>query len=139
MNTWCFYKYKASILQSCFNTRSKGITVSFQKIFFKEFALFRTCWLLSIFQHTDFKYIKHKNLLAFWWSEVAQSCPTLCDPTDCSPSGSSVHGISQARVLEWVAISFSRGSSPPRDWTQVSCTAGRLSHRPIKCLHFSFY
>ena len=44
-------------------------------------------------------------------SEVAQSCPTLCDPVDCSPPGSSVHGIPQARVLEWVAISFSRGSS----------------------------
>ena len=44
-------------------------------------------------------------------SEVAQSCPTLCNPMDCSPSGSSVHGIFQARVLEWGAISFSRGSS----------------------------
>ena len=51
---------------------------------------------------------------------VAQSCPTLCDPTDCSPPGSPVHGIFQARVLEWVAISFSRESSLPRDWTQVS-------------------
>ena len=44
-------------------------------------------------------------------SEVAQSCPTLGDPMDCSPPGSSVHGIFQARILEWVAISFSRGSS----------------------------
>ena len=44
-------------------------------------------------------------------SEVAQSCPALCDPMDCSLPGSSVHGISQARLLEWVAISFSRGSS----------------------------
>ena len=59
------------------------------------------------------------------WSEVAQSCPTLCDPMDCSPPGSSVHGILQARVLEWVAISFSRGSSWLRDWTQVSHIAGR--------------
>ena len=58
-------------------------------------------------------------------SEVAQSCPTLCDPMDCSLSGSSVHGIFQARVLEWVAISFSKGSSRPRDWTQVSRIAGR--------------
>ena len=58
-------------------------------------------------------------------SEVAQSCPTLCNPKDCSPPGSSVHGIFQARVLEWVAISFSRGSSQPRDWTRVSHTAGR--------------
>ena len=59
------------------------------------------------------------------WSEVAQSCPTLCDPMDCSLPGSSLHGILQARVLEWVAISFSRGSSWPRDWTQVSRIPGR--------------
>ena len=52
-------------------------------------------------------------------SEVAQSCPTLCDPMDCSLPGSSIHGIFQARVLEWVAIFFSRGSSQPRDRTQV--------------------
>ena len=55
----------------------------------------------------------------------AQSCPTLCDPVDCSPPGSSVHGILQARILEWVAISFSMGSSQPRDWTRVSRIAGR--------------
>ena len=58
-------------------------------------------------------------------SEVAQSCPTLCDPMDCSPPGSSVHGILQTRTLEWVAISFSRGSSRPRDQTDVSRIAGR--------------
>ena len=57
---------------------------------------------------------------------VAQSCPTLCNPKDRSPPGSSVHGILQARVLECVAIPFSRGSSWPRDWTQVSCIAGRF-------------
>ena len=60
------------------------------------------------------------NTLSEWVSEVAQSCPTLCDPVDCSPPGSSVHGILQARILEWVAISFSRGSSHPRDRTHVS-------------------
>ena len=54
-------------------------------------------------------------------SEVAQSCLTRSDPMDCSLPGSSVHGILQARVLEWVAISFSRGSSQPRDQTLVSC------------------
>ena len=57
---------------------------------------------------------------------VAQLCPTLGDPRDCSPPASSLHGIFQARTLEWVAISFSRGSSPPRDWTCVSCLAGRF-------------
>ena len=58
-------------------------------------------------------------------SEVAQLCPTLCDPMDCSPPGFSIHGIFQARILEWVAISFSRGSSRPRNRTWVSCIAGR--------------
>ena len=69
-----------------------------------------------------------KLLLYFhfeWVSEVTQSCPTLCDPLDCSPPGSLVHGIFQAWILEWGAISFSRGSSQPRDWTQVSRVVGR--------------
>ena len=56
---------------------------------------------------------------------VTQSCPTLCDPMDSSWQGSSVHRILQARVLEWFSISFSRGSSQPRDWTQVFHMAGR--------------
>ena len=55
-----------------------------------------------------------------------QSCLTLCHPMDCSPPGSSIHGILQARRLEWVAITFSRGSSQPRDWSLVSCIAGRF-------------
>ena len=59
----------------------------------------------------------------FQWSQgkVTQSCPTLCDPMDHT-----VHGILQARILEWVAVPFSRGSSQPRDQTQVSCIAGRF-------------
>ena len=60
-----------------------------------------------------------------WASEVAQSCPTLCDPMDCSPPGFSVHGILQAKILEWVAIFFSRGSSQSRDQTQVSGIGGK--------------
>ena len=58
---------------------------------------------------------------------VAQLCLTLCDPVDCSPQGSSVHGILQARILAWVAIFYSWVSSQPRDRIQVSCIAGRLS------------
>ena len=57
---------------------------------------------------------------------VAQLCPTLCNPMDCSLPGNSVHGILQARILEWVAIPFSKGSSQFRDWTWVSCIAGRF-------------
>ena len=61
------------------------------------------------------------------WSEevkVAQLCPTLCNPMDYT-----VHVILQARILEWVAVPFSRGSSQPRDRTQVSCIAGRFFTR----------
>ena len=58
-------------------------------------------------------------------SEVTQSCLTLCNPMDCSPPRFSIHGIFQARVLDWVAISFSRGSSWPRDRTWVSCVVSR--------------
>ena len=59
-------------------------------------------------------------------SKLLQSCLTLCGHMICSPSGSSVHGIFQARILEWVAMSFSRGFSGPKDRTWVSHTAGRL-------------
>ena len=94
------------------------------------------------------------HLVTEWWcdydinqeseSEVAQSCPTLCDPMDCSLPGSSLHGIFQARVLEWGAIAFSRGSSWPRDQTQVSCIPGRCfnlratreAHLYFLALHF---
>ena len=72
---------------------------------------------------------QRKPILAVW-SEVSQSCLTLCDPMDYNLPGSSIHGIFQARVLEWVAISFSRGSSWPRERTWVSRIAGRrLSHQ----------
>ena len=56
----------------------------------------------------------------------APSCLTLCDPMDCSLPGSSDHGILQARILEWIVIPLSRGSSQPRDRTQVSCITGRF-------------
>ena len=71
---------------------------------------------------------------------VAQSCLTLWDPTDCSPPGSSVQGIFPARMLEWVAISSSRGSSLPRGRTCISCigrwfftteSPGKFSHQII--------
>ena len=78
-------------------------------------------------------------------SEVAQLCLTLCDPMDYSLPGSSVYGMFQEIILELVAISFSRGSFRARDWTQVSCIAGRLfiiwaiwetlnrPENPVKC------
>ena len=57
---------------------------------------------------------------------VSQLCLTLCHPMDCRPSGSSLHRIPQARLLEWVVISFSRRSSQPRDWTHVSCIGSQI-------------
>ena len=57
---------------------------------------------------------------------VAQSCLTFCDPRDCGPPGPSVHGILQARILEWVAIPYSSWSSPSRDWTWVSCSGRQI-------------
>ena len=75
--------------------------------------------LKTIHTFSPNKYMKSESV-------SSQSCPTLCDPMDYILPGSSVHGILQARILEWVAISFSRGSSWPRDWTWVSCIAGRL-------------
>ena len=83
-------------------------------------------------RHTSFGWgISFRNPSAFTnimiesESEVAQSCPTFCNPMDCSVPGSSIHGIFQARILEWVAISFSRRSLRPRDWIQISCIIGR--------------
>ena len=55
-----------------------------------------------------------------------KSCSTLYDSLDCNPPGSSVHGVLQARILEWVTIPFSRGPSQPRDWAWLSCIAGRF-------------
>ena len=60
------------------------------------------------------------------WSKGIQSCPTLCDPMDCILPDSAFSWIFQARILEWIAVSFSRGSSLARDWTGISCITGRL-------------
>ena len=69
---------------------------------------------------------------------VVESCAMLCDLIDCSPPGCSVHGILQARILEWVAMPSSRGSSHPRNWTRVSCNVGgfyQLSYREALLVH----
>ena len=73
------------------------------------------------------EYIRYACMLqdaTLQYAKLLQSCPTLWDPTDCSPPGSSVHGILQATILEWVAMSSSRGSYQPRDRTQVSHILG---------------
>ena len=87
-----------------------------------------TLTLLSrVFQYSPQTLVSAKVLQSITcYVLVAQLCLTFCDPMDCSPPGSSVHGISLARILEWVAIPFSRGSSQPRDQTQVSSIANGI-------------
>ena len=83
-------------------------------------------------QWVQLSYVLFLETISIFWGTATvatakslQSCPTLCDPIDGSPPDSSVPGILQARILEWVAISFSRGSSRARNWTPVSCIAER--------------
>ena len=118
--------------------------------------------VLSLLQHQGlFWWVGSSHQVAKYWSHnwcslpqflnlptfvmcvlVPQACPNLCNPGDCSPPGSSVLGIPQARMLEWVAIYFSRASSWPRDRTQV-CIAGRfLPSEPPggwKLFHIRYY
>ena len=114
--------------------------ICFQRFFIDIYTEYYMCLLNTVFAlHRNnsewFLFLIWKNLKS-WETNcclVPKLCPTLCDHMDCSPPGSSVHGILQARILEWVVSSFSRGSSRPRDQTHVSCT-GRwilyhLSHQ----------
>ena len=88
--------------------------------------------------HVENKIIK--KIICLWSWSITQSCPTLFHPMDCNLPGSPDHGISQARILEWVAVPFSRGSSQSRDQTQVSLIAGRFftvwatREAPLICL-----
>ena len=93
----------------------------------------RACHLLNFFNHNnklpecEESYHQRTRVLFTQLQKslslcvCTQSCLTLCNTMDCSPPGSADHEISQARILEWVAISFSRGSSQPRDQTHISC------------------
>ena len=74
--------------------------------------------------HFEFIFVYGVRKCSAAAAKSLQLCPTLCDPIGGSPPGSPVPGILQARTLEWVAISFSRGSSQPRDETCISCIAG---------------
>ena len=75
---------------------------------------------------TLLKRVKIHPVYRYCYCLIINLCPTLCNPMDCRPPGSSVHRILPARILEWVAISFSRGSSQPRDRTCVSSLVGRF-------------
>ena len=88
-------------------------------------CFFLTLFLLRGLSFFCFVAVKASSSLGYCKScaHSLQSCPTLCDPIDCSLPGSSVHGVHQARILARVAISFSRGSSQLQDWTCVSCVS----------------
>ena len=113
------YMFMLWLLKSCLKWEGKH----------KCFRIVRCITVFSL-QHLEVHEGRDHNLSLFLHESVkvlaAQSCPTLCDPMDTSPPGSSVHGLLQARILKWVAIPFSRGSCWPRDWTWVSCIAGGL-------------
>ena len=87
--------------------KQQGIHLFFNCIYY--YFIVGPCWLSIL------------NIAVCCYRLVAKSCLTLCNHMDCRPPGSSVHGISQARILEWVAISSSRSSSKSRDQTSISC------------------
>ena len=108
------------------------IVFKYLKHFYSFFlvAYNRSSNLILIYFPFIYKYICVKSL---------QSCLTFCNPMNCSFPGSSVHGILQIRILEWVAIVFSRGSSQPRDQISISCIAGRFFTIEPKGKPFSKY
>ena len=108
----CYY-LSGNFIESCVC----GIC-RFSQFFFFSFGL----WLIPL-RVIKYFFLNAPSEWTKWIMQAKslQSCLTLCDLMDCSPSGSSVHGILQARILEWVAVSSSRGSSWPGDWTRVPC------------------
>ena len=102
-------------LLSYFLLFNSTINVAYFTFFFFFFSIFPICLFLSV------SYITLKMKVV-----VGQLCSIVCNPMDCILPGSSVHGILQARILEWVAFPFSKGSSQPRDRTCVSCIVRQI-------------
>ena len=122
--------FLAIVMQCCKELDMTKQAIARKDIFFLLICIWNIIYLndWNRLHHVIKKKIPFKFVGNMWKeseSEVAQPCLTLCDSMDCSLSDSSVHGIFQARVLEWIAISFSRGSSWPRTRAQVSRIAGR--------------
>ena len=99
-------------------TRKITINLFFSKMMFSKFCYTDLHWWWELLRVLLFLEWARKHAHVF---SPNQSCPTLCDPINWIPAGSSVHGILQARILERSAVSSSRGSSEPGDWTRVSC------------------
>ena len=122
LTIWTFFGKVMSLL---FNMLSRFVVDFLPK---SQCLLISWLWSLSamILEPKKIKSVTSVWILIKVKVSVAQSCLTLWDSVDCSLPGSSVHGILQVRILEWVAIPFSRGSSWPMDRTWVSCLAGRF-------------
>ena len=116
-----FSKAKILKLEKKESSRSQGLLIFTQLLDLVLISLYYKCWFLSSQARNKMLSVQCTVLCL-----VTQSCPTLCNPMDCSPPGSSVHGILQARILVWVAMPSSRGSSQARDQAQASHTAGRF-------------
>ena len=104
----------------------------------------KSCNLIGLHFPLYFSSTNPKISLSFVHTKLLQQCPTLCNLLDCSPPGSSIRGILQARILQWVTVPSSRGSYQPRDRTQVSCgsciAGGFFTTEPLrKSPHCSKY
>ena len=108
---------------------AKNVTSKWIKAKFIDFRQSDVMCLCFFLEHSGFTMLFASTVerrASATLCSVVQSRPTLCHPKDCSPPGSSVHGILQARILGWVVMPSSRGSSRPRDRTQVTRTGGRF-------------
>ena len=136
-----FIDYSSSLLLSLFIEQC--IIFLFLKFLFGYswyIYLYSFCRDFSGFVKTScvcFKCISDVSLITCWNILVAracsvpQSCLALCDPMDDSPPGFSAHGVFHTRILEWVAIFYSRGSSRPRDWTRIFCNGRRILYHCV--------
>ena len=117
---WAMYLFTLISVSSPLSPHRPSLAI------FSIFTFSHPASFLSLFSQVrqtvktkEILFLEGEKMLTFYVH--AQLCPTLCNPMDFNSLGSSVHRILQARILEWVTISYSRGSSPPRDWTHVSC------------------
>ena len=115
-----------------FNIESSAVLLYFFFIFLAQNFYFQTS--PSVVLDVSPVSMTHTGLYILWLLFSSKLCPTLCNPMNCSPPGSSVHEIFQARILKWSAIFSSRGSSWPRDWTHFSCLVDSLPLRHYKNL-----
>ena len=124
---WKYFQWKQNLRKCTVQKLNKGKKITrrmgTQRL---KAILFLACFYIFTFSRILHRFYNLKSFFLWVYMCATQLHPTLCDPMDCSSPGSSVHRISQARILEWVAISYSRGSSQLRDWTRFSALAGRF-------------